>query len=428
MTPRPSADKVAGMSTESAPTASKATEATPLASSPRERGLFLRRVADFQTELFRVTAGFIPATARWELKRELAGLVFRDARRVQDLRTRCKELGVNFAGKHLSRGVPAVSLIELLCEAPNADDAFSAIFTIVKPRMRELFRSYVRDDLQVFDAPSTPVVEHNLAELERQIAWAAEQPESKRRSREAWFQKVEDFTSNLARSLDTERKSAVDPVIAGRQIGSLPTTDSIIPEGFHDCPSGTPPPEGADYPQRELYHAHNFLMEIQAADSCASLLFDAPDMPWDFYFDLARHMWDETRHCEFGELKLRALGRDVREMGISKTAYVLRQTIGPLDRYAALTTQEADAFAGKHIGLRDAIEHRDDLSARAWSYDIADETQHVRYGHKWIPVMIQETGEPRSYEQIKRDAENWRRDVLAAGYAPTARSFATHEA
>ena len=110
-------------------------------------------------------------------------------------------------------------------------------------------------------------------------------------------------------------------------------------------------------------------------------------------------------------------------MGLSNAAYVLRQTIDPLDRYAALTTQEADAFPGKHAGLKDAITNNDDLSARAWSYDISDETQHVRYGHKWIPVMIQETGEPRSYEEIKRDAQNWRRDVLAVGYSTAAESF-----
>lgn len=73
--------------------------------------------------------------------------------------------------------------------------------------------------------------------------------------------------------------------------------------------------------------------------------------------------------------------------------------------------------------MKDAISHGDNLSARAWSYDISDETQHVRYGHKWIPVMIEETGEPRSYEEIKRDAENWRRDVLAAAYAPAAEFF-----
>lgn len=110
-------------------------------------------------------------------------------------------------------------------------------------------------------------------------------------------------------------------------------------------------------------------------------------------------------------------------MGLANTAYVLRQTIDPLDRYAALTTQEADAFPGKHAGLKDAVENGDSISARAWSYDISDETQHVRYGHRWLPEMITATGDPRSIEEIKRDANNWRRDVLAVGYATASGAF-----
>jgi uncharacterized ferritin-like protein (DUF455 family) len=182
-------------------------------------------------------------------------------------------------------------------------------------------------------------------------------------------------------------------------------------------------PKDNGYADRERYHAVNFLQEVQAADSCASMLFEAPDMPWDFYFDLSRHMWDESRHAMFGERKLAELGTSAEAAGLSTKAYAMRQTLNPLDRYAALSTQEADAFPGKHVGLKDAIEHGDSTSAMAWSYDIADETQHVRFGAKWIPVMIEKTGEPRSYEQLKADACNWRTSVLAEVYKPAARTL-----
>jgi hypothetical protein len=150
------------------------------------------------------------------------------------------------------------------------------------------------------------------------------------------------------------------------------------------------------------------------------MLFDAPDMPWEFYFDLGRHMWDEARHAMFGERKLAELGTSAQAAGLSTKAYAMRQTLTPLDRYAALSTQEADAFPGKHAGLKDSLAHGDSTSAMAWSYDIADETQHVRFGAKWIPVMIEKIGEPRSYEQVKEDACNWRVSVLAEVYKPAA--------
>lgn len=391
--------------------------------TPKNRADFLRALADFQTELFRVEAGFLPVLKSWKLKREMAGLIFHDARRVQDLRTRCRELGGSNSAVHISRGTRGFELIEKLCQAPDGEQFFAILFSIVKPALAEILQKSIHDDLRVFDAPSAPVLEENVRQINDQIAWARRQPEYAGECFPAWRGEVEELAGRLSEALLAERILSVQPGKDSRKIGTLPILRSSIPEEFQICSAGTPPAETASYEDRALYHAHNFLMEIQAAESCASLLFEAPDMPWDFYFDLCRHMWDETRHCEFGEIKLKAMGKDIREMGLSNTAYVMRQALHPLDRYTALTTQEADAFPGKHAGLRDALAHGDELSARAWSYDIADETQHVRYGHKWIPLMIEQLDEPRNYEQLKRDAENWRREVLGAVYAPTARSF-----
>ena len=106
--------------------------------------------------------------------------------------------------------------------------------------------------------------------------------------------------------------------------------------------------------------------------------------------------------------------------GLSTKAYAMRQMLTPLDRYEALSTQEADAFPGKHAGLKDAIANHDATSAMAWSYDIADETQHVRFGAKWLPVLIEKTGDPRSHAQVNADACTWRVSVLAEVYKPAA--------
>jgi len=394
--------------------------------SPRSRGDFFRSIADFSTELFRAEAGFIPAIKKWELKHKMAESIFRDARKVQDLRSRSRELGMSLPQYHSSRSVRGADLIELLCHAQSGEDAFHAIFHLIKPALREIFKESLSDELIIFDAPSIALIKENLKELDSQLSWASEQGEHIQIEYSDWMEKIQQCTKELKATLSSERRITSGSTSKGRKVGSLPILRSSIPDGFREIEFGTPLEVRSSYEDTALYHAHNFLMEIQAGESCASLLFEAPDMPWDFYFDLARHMWDEMRHCQFGEMKLAALGHAASDVGVSRTAYVLRQTIDPLDRYTALTTQEADAFPGKHAGLKEAISHGDEILARAWSYDIADETQHVRYGHKWIPIMIEASGEPRSYEQLKRDAENWRRDVLGAAYTPAARFF-SHE-
>src|SRR5262252_9376058 len=82
--------------------------------SPRARGLFLKNLADFQTELTRVLAGFVPSISVWRQRKELPALVFRSMRRVQELRQRGRELGVSFEEMHFSGTVAGGELIEKL--------------------------------------------------------------------------------------------------------------------------------------------------------------------------------------------------------------------------------------------------------------------------------------------------------------------------
>lgn len=398
--------------------------------SPRTRGLFVKNLADFQTELARVQAGFIPEFSAWSLRKELPKHVFRTMRRVQDLRLRGRELGVSFADMHLSETVAARPLLLELCAAPSTADVLQSALIDVPDVLAAAIDAYLQRNDSIYDLPSVPLLEASRDELKTQAAWARAAletlaRESGLRPDEKFAAGVRRLAADLSDALRTHHERVAAPVRTGRRIGRLPRPDSVLPAGFRHLAYGPEPlSRENEYRERERYHAINFLQEVQAADSCASMLFEAPDMPWDFYFDLSRHLWDESRHAMFGEKKLADLGTTAAEAGLSSTAYALRQTLTPLDRYAALATQEADAFPGKHAGLKDAVAHGDSVSAMAWSYDIADETQHVRFGNKWIPVMIEQTGEPRSFEQVKEDAVRWRATVLAEAYKPAAASFA----
>jgi hypothetical protein len=397
--------------------------------SPRVRGLFLKNLADFQTELARVHAGFVPAIAIWTQRKELPMLIFRTLRRVQDLRLRGRELGVSFADMHLSRSVAGRSLLDDLCEARAVADFYQAAMISVPRMLITAIADYLERNKTVYDLPSVALLEATRDELKTQIAWAEVAlttiaAETNERVDPEFVARIEVRAETMRAALREHVARSVEALRTPRRIGTLPRADAVLPLGFRHLEFGPEPiPTDNTYADRERYHAINFLQEVQAADSCASMLFEAPDMPWDFYFDLSRHMWDESRHAAFGEAKLADLGSSAQQAGLSSKAYAMRQTLTPLDRYTALATQEADAFPGKHAGLKDAVAHGDRVSAMAWSYDIADETQHVRFGNKWIPIMMEKVGEPRSFEQLKSDACNWRQSVLAEVYKPVATSF-----
>ncbi|WP_221031959.1 hypothetical protein [Actomonas aquatica] len=394
--------------------------------NPRVRGLFIKNLADFQTELARLQAGFLPGITDWQLRQTLPGIIFRQFRRVQDLRQRGRELGLSWPAKHVASWSAGRTLLDRLCHAPDHDAFVRTALQAVPSALAAAIDGYLRENATIYDQPSQPLLETDRDELralaEQASAWRAAEPSPES---EAFGVEVDALLEDLVVVLSTHAGRTGEVCRGGRRIGRLPLPDAEIPAGFTLLEFGPEAPaDDADYTERSRYIAVNFLQEVQAADSCAALLFDAPDMPWEFFFDASRHMWDECRHALFGARKLAELGVSVEASGLSTKAYAMRQTLTPLDRYAALTTQEADAFPGKHAGLKEAVAEKDATSAMAWSYDIADETQHVRYSTKWIPVMIEETGEPRSYDQVQVDLRNWRATVLAEAYRPAARASA----
>jgi hypothetical protein len=48
--------------------------------------------------------------------------------------------------------------------------------------------------------------------------------------------------------------------------------------------------------------------ELQAMEAAGRTLFDFPDAPWEFQIDMARQVWDESRHTEVFERLLDYLG------------------------------------------------------------------------------------------------------------------------
>ena len=394
--------------------------------SPRVRGLFLKNLGDFQTELARVQAGFVPVMVVWKQRKEMPALIFRSLRCVQDLRQRGRELGVSFEEMHFSANVAGRGLIEALCRAESPADLLQAGIVLTHGVLIAAIEDYLKRNEGVYDLPSVSLLEADCNELKAQIAWAERAlrelaTEANVTPGKDFAERIEALSAALPGVLREHSARGGEPLREGRRIGVLPFADAELPLKFQHLEFGPEPlPKDPAYADRERYHAVNFLQEVQAADSCASMLFESPDMPWDFLFDLSRHMWDESRHAMFGERKLLELGDSAASAGLSTKAYAMRQTLAPLDRYAALSTQEADAFPGKHVGLKDAVAHNDSLSAMAWSYDIADETQHLRFGTKWIPVLREQMNDPRSVEQIKDDACNWRVSVLAEVYKPAA--------
>ena len=136
-------------------------------------------------------------------------------------------------------------------------------------------------------------------------------------------------------------------------------------------------------------------MEMQAAETLGSVLWEVDGMDWEFYYDIARHCYDECRHCKMGEERVRELGHEIHEFPQFVGNYAWRQIYDPMRRYAMLTyIIEQDSFALKHETYKNYVQLNDHASAEAILYDIIDETMHVRWGTKWVGKLMEHQKEP----------------------------------
>lgn len=127
--------------------------------------------------------------------------------------------------------------------------------------------------------------------------------------------------------------------------------------------------------------------ELDVPEMMSSILVETQDKPWDYYLDLSRQLWDETRHALMGEAGLTSLGIDLAKVVIPFVwSAVLNTQLDPLERHGALyfIEQKLMAKTGKKYEWEVAIDSKDRLAILFQDFDWADEVLHARIGRTWF--------------------------------------------
>ena len=127
-------------------------------------------------------------------------------------------------------------------------------------------------------------------------------------------------------------------------------------------------------------------------------------MPWEFQYDSARHLYDEVRHCLMGYEWMRAHAMDPFKSPQYLHIYKWRSQFPPVMQYCMLTMgNEVNAFPYRHRRVEAHQKSGDQLSEQFVRYDIADETQHMRFGNRWLPELLKHVGEKRPLKKYIDD-------------------------
>ena len=356
--------------------------------------------------LLRVIAGWGRSAADWEDKIAVCHHTWFQAEAVERIRRRLEmfvggkpDQPVNEAFGRLMNGV-------LL--APSFADAMAGVHELIQPALASAYAGYIRSSHPVHDMPTHTLVREIIAFKQTQAEWYRGFRERHPQKLDAAY--LERIRETLAEVGELRTPIGhVTPFAAACGRGTpfvMPYTPGR-PKGWDDSPDVFPFLEldySASVEARRVWFMIGFMREMGVAEDQLSWIYYADHLPWQYTYEEARHMWDESRHGDSGLARLRDFGLGIEHVGYSsygKYGDHALAALTPRDLYEQFygVTQIAEAgfFQTKRDAFADFDRGGDDSSAEMMQFDIIDETSHVAYGHHWLPSLMQAAGIEEDY-------------------------------
>lgn len=381
--------------------------------SPSETGEVLRDFLWREFELARMCFGWLPTLDTWEQKWWSSQLGYWHARNVRFIEERIRELPGAF-DQYGGAPAPLHSAFERISLAPS-NTAFWTGYEFLLETLYKDYDSFLRSSDPVTNSPTVDCLHHVLVERTRIREWLARHQLAEYRSDsspggrdKAWLAYAGDVHTAMT-AVAAGLEDAWPAIPEGEPIGPVPedgrSDPSMIPSDyrtrlsskeletyeFYADPKNSPVANNV----RQMIFINS--TEIIASELVAYIFYTSRGLPLEFYYDTARHIWDEVRHTEMGLRRLKQLGfkiEDFRYWGpcnVSKTATALEH----YEFYSDLTNRaEACSFSYKRACAEAFRKHGDIISAVQSEFDVADERLHTGYGTKWSPALYKlATGE-----------------------------------
>lgn len=372
----------------------------------------LNRYRFIEYEGLRILAAWLPATAKMEWKLAMGRFLWEDAQHVQHLYKRLFEVQIP-----AFRPPEDEALEHLMAEAinaPNEADLLAGLFRVIKPALLAAYAWHSEQTFANPDAPTLYAFKHIMLDKQAQVAWAHD---------ELAHHPTSDWERYLASLLTaaggvTGRETRIDPPPAPSSRTAFKAPKQAARDKRFSLVD--PAVERTKVKKDErLDDFENYSQEMLAAETIALVMFESPDMPWAFVYDSARHCYDEARHCRLGIDWLEQHGLDYTAVPQNTPIYAWRSQYDPATQYAMLTMgNEAHVFPHRHKQLEAYKEMGDKLSAEFVSYDMADERQHVAFGHKWLGTLMKSHGIDKPVEQFINDCVALWNEEYVSGKLP----------
>jgi uncharacterized ferritin-like protein (DUF455 family) len=351
----------------------------------------LRRFVYLETQCFFLLGGYFNFIPEWEVKGAISLHLWQDAEHSTWLRTRITEMRT--PPHHLDK-VPDPALEAFILElrqAANTAEFLCGIYGVLKPELLAAYEALFAASHPIADHPTRRFLRFMIEEEREQISWgrgalAALRPSPE--STSAWEAHLRaclaaaggiDGTKERVPAAESPRTSIPFPP------SQAPRRDARFPHVWNS--RGVVPSPERSVHERIWWMMNVRLNEMHVSELIASVITDWKGQPWPFYHDLARHLWDETRHCMLGEVAFASQGIDFTKIPTHVGfAEYPNLKLEPADRYAFLWGIEQGLMikSGKQAEMALAKAGHDEMATMLQDFDWADEVLHAQIGRRWL--------------------------------------------
>jgi hypothetical protein len=305
-----------------------------------------------------------------------------------------------------TEGAPDPGLELLMNETMHAraSEELLAVVRLLHEELRIAYAKYLQETNPLADSPTCDILESELPRLLRSVHWLDEAPSA---AASTWLQPYFEASGGL------DGAGSRSPELpAPQRSGTLfriprdPGRDASVRHVWDYLK-----PELSDTPNYLVYMMGIRLSEINVAEGLAIVLGETLNMPWEFYHDLSRHLWDEVRHSMMGEAAIETTFGSLQTVPMRdyESAYCMEAT--PLEQYATLGLEIEGAQMKYPVGKRGEWEFCRDaaqnpLMTTFQDYDWADEVLHVNIAKRrlndWFPGGAKELNALAEQGKINR--------------------------
>jgi len=371
-----------------------------------ESGRTLRAFFEVEREVVRTLSTIVPRVGELELKYCLCQQLWDAAQRARFLRERGRELGGFGTDESVRTEISRV--FEEAIRDPDPMQCLAALSGVLMRGLRRSYLRYLESAEPLADWPTRNLLREFVADVDRNELelepWLASLNGG------AWVAHVQEaYTALGGWTGETERQPVARPFVWLSELSpyahpALPNREphSICATAFGDDPSEYPivrswltDPDTDPAIIRAMVYVW-LMNEADAVDYLSTIFYDTPTAPFDYHFDLARHVWDESRHSQFGYRQLPRIGIDVSSIEQQVVLYDVLVRMQPHERYVMVTWHfEAGSFDIK-AAVMDRVRELGDFEADTLlAFDRSDEQNHVRFGYRWLPTLLELYGDDR---------------------------------